>query len=646
MRTPYQSSEINMQQLLQQPVEALSDTQLSQIAEFLNEQYRSGTPEVSDNVYDFVYLAALKQRMPQHELLVKVQNEGAMIGSKGRVIHPSPMLSTDKAYTEKEVEKWLLRVIKAGQSLGIPANEIIIECSSKLDGIAARRDYKTGQLFSRGDGLQGEDITHIASNGLVITGKADKHCVGEVVMKKIHFDTHFSKDALGEMGFANSRGFIAGIANSDEIKPHAKKALDNGYVELVVYEDMPRSACAADTFMANLEALENKHLISPYLLDGVIFDVVDSRIKALLGFTSHHPVWRLAKKRVNDVKETVVNNIRWQVGRTRVISPVLEVDSVKLADANVTSITAHSLGYLVEHGLGVGSRLTAKRSGEVIPAHEKTISRVEPIIPDVCPCCESSVLIRQGVGEYHKVLMCSNDTCGGSVVSYFFHAMKRLGVDLFGRKACEKLVDNGIVTIEQILVMSESDYLACGFGAGQSANFIAEIARAKADTLKDTDMLASLGIHLLGRGTSEKILKHYKITELSQVTYEELLSLDGIAEISAKTIIHGLAEKSLVLSFLLAQHFTLSHTSELKEGVVEGNGLSGLNVVFTGTMVQRNRDEMKSDAKLKNAKVQGSVNSKTNLLIIGDKVGQSKINKANELGVEIITEEQYNKRFG
>jgi len=642
-----------MQTLLIKDVEQLTVQELSDVTTYLNEQYREGEPKVSDNVFDFVYMSALKERIPEHDLLNKVQPETIKYGSKGRIIHPQAMLSTDKAYTDKEVAKWLERVIKAGQDLGMGASDILIECSSKLDGVAGRYIAKTKQLFSRGDGLQGFDISHISKNGLVVVGDDTKDSVGEIVMKNIHFDTHFSKEVMeakGEEGFANSRGFISGIANSDEIKPHAKKALDNGFVELVIYADMPRSQCNAVEFMNVYESLEDAHLISEHLLDGVIFDVVDERIKELLGETPHHPVWRLAKKRVNEVKQTKINNIRWQVGRTRIITPIIEIESVHLSGANITSITAHSLGYLKENGLGVGAVILAKRSGEVIPCLHLTKKRVAPIIPVSCPCCDSNVIVKIGSsqnGEPSEVLMCSNETCGGSTVSYFFHAMKRLGIDLFGKKACAKLVDNKVVTLEQIFNLNADDYIACGFGTGQASNFIQEIVRAKADTLNDSHLLAALGIHLLGRGSSEKILKHYKVSELDSLSYDDLVRLDGFADISAKTIISGLNEKADTLAFLLEQGFNLTHTSEIKEVTVEGNGLAGLSIVFTGTMTQGSRSDMSADAKSKGAIVQkGGVNGKTSMLVIGDKVGASKMNKAKELGVQIITEDEYNKRYG
>lgn len=637
-----------MQTLLSLPTADLSDDQLSDLTIYLNTEYRKGSPKISDQEFDLKYLEALKVRIPEHSLFNNVQPTSE--AAKNKVEHPEPMLSTDKAYTRESVAKWIGRIIKAGQSIGLSPDKIIIEASSKLDGIAGRYTANNNGLYSRGNGHFGQDISHISKNGLVVVGDASIDGIGEVVMRNEFFDKHFSQEALGENGFVDSRGFIAGMANSNEIKPHGKKALDNGFVELVIYKDMPRSTCSADDFMDQYEALESKHLVSPYMLDGVIFDAADERIRSILGYTSHHPIWRIAKKKIKGAKPATVNAIRWQTGRTQVITPVLEVDEVILTRKKVTSITGHGLGYILKNKLGVGSVMLAHLSGDVIPSYLETITPVEPDYPSHCPCCDAETYIRISKDKNNiptEFLMCSNTVdCSGSTVSYLFHAFKRLGIDLFGRKSNLKLVDNKITTLEQIFTMSEQDFIDCGFGQGQTANFMAELSRGIREPLKDSDMIAALGIPLLGRGTSKKILEEIKITELSQLTYDKLLSLPGFADISAKAIINGLAEKKATIEFLLSLNFNLSHTSETVVVIEEGNGLNGLSVVFTGKMTQGSRGDMSAQAAAKGAKIQAKINKNTDYLIFGDKVGKTKIEAAKELGVTTISEQEYIDKFG
>jgi DNA ligase (NAD+) len=637
-----------MNRLIETPVQDLSNDELSQLVDHLHTQYEIGSPMVTDDVFDFIYIPALQARLPNHPALTKVRPQP--LTAKGRIAHPSPMLSTDKAYTTKDVRKWLDRVIKHGAALGIKASDIIIETSSKLDGIAGRRIQSTNQIVTRGDGSFGSDISHLSSAGLVIVGDDSQDAIGEIVMKNGNFDANFSVEALGEEdGYIDSRGFIAGMANADNIKELPRQALEKGFVELVIYADMPRTPCSADLFMDTYESLEEIHLRSDYMLDGVIYDVMNIQLRESLGNTSHHPVWRLAKKKIEGAKAVTSHNIRWQVGRTGKITPVMEIPPTLLPKVSVTSITGHSLGYIKKHGLGVGATFLAHRAGSVIPAWLETLERVEPSYPLSCPRCETETVIRMGIdkdNEPCEYLYCSNDECGGSTVSSLFHAFKCLGIDLFGKKGCEKLVDNKITTLEQIFQMTDSDFQVVGFGAGQSANFIAEIARGKKEPLKDSHLIAALGIHTLGRENAEKILKHYKISTLESLTYEELFALDGFADISTKAIITGLSDKRETLAFLLNQNFNLTHTSEQVTVTNTDSGLSGLNVVFTGTMVQGNRSDMTVKAILNGASVQKKVTKKTNILIFGSKVGATKIDAAKELGVETITEQEYIDRFG
>jgi DNA ligase (NAD+) len=636
-----------MENLILIPVDQLSDTELSDVANYLNEQYRIDNRLVPDEVFDLVYIPALEARLPQHPLLTEVQPE-VFVSSKGEIAHPVPMLSTDKAYTRQVVQKWLNRVLKQATLLGIAHDDVMLDASPKFDGIAGRRVVASDQLVSRGTGLLGNDISHM-SKGLVIVGNPDSDSIGEVVMKNKHFEANFTKAILGEKnGYVDSRAFIAGIANSDTLKEQGKIALDNGFVELIVYADLDKISCRATDFMDSYEEIEATLLESEYLLDGVIFDVRNNDIRVAMGATSHHPLWRLAKKQVKDAKLVELIDILWQVGRTQAITPVLKIPPTLLPVVTVTSITGHSLGYLKKHGLGIGATFMAHRAGSVIPAWLETIEAADVDYPKFCPCCESPTEIRMGLDKDNEPcehLRCSNKQCTGSNVSALFHAFKRLNIDLFGPKSCEKLVSQHINTVAKIIVMSQNDFINAGFGDGESANFIKEIARAKAEPLPDAHLLASLGINLLGRGRSEKLLKNHKIDTLLSLTYDELLNVENFAEITATAVFNGLIEQREALEFLLAQGFNLTHTSETNVVTDKDNGLAGLNICFTGTMVQGNRNDMKADAKSKGAKVQSSVNGKTNLLVIGEGVGDKKLNSATELGVEIITEKVYNERF-
>lgn len=623
------------------------------LLEYYNALYREGSPEVTDEDYD-VLVEQLRKEAPDHPFLNNVETDLPLpmgeTASKGRITHPAPMLSADKAYTTKEVEKWLNKVIKAGAELNITPECILIEISGKLDGIAGRFNQGLQQLVTRGDGEAGTDISEFFRKGVVITRPVGSvvfdDTLGELVVKKAYFERHLSEH------FSHSRNFIAGIAGATNINEHGLKALEAGAIELVVYKDMNKTFLAADIFMGAFEFYEESHLESLYDLDGVIFDVQDPLIREFMGCTSHHPNWRLAKKRTTDVKETTVRNIRWQVGRTGKITPVLEVDEIELSGAKVTSITAHNAGVIFDYRLGIGAVIKATRAGEVIPKLLKTmkeapVTEIINTVPSTCPCCgETTYFTNQD-----KFLNCPNKSCAERLSSQLQHSFKLLGIDLFGPRACDKLVK---FPISDILKFNQCNFTSLGFGDGQAQNFVDEISRVKREPIKDSHILASLGIPHLGRAASEKILTKFRIGDLHLTCVNDLLSIDGFAEKTARSIVNDLVKELDELYEIISgqkvksaygiTNFNILHTQDQLKNVDHSSGLSGLTVVFTGKMLQGNRKEMEADAKSKGAIVQSSVSSKTKLLVCGENAG-SKLAKAEKLGIEVITEVGYNERF-
>jgi len=630
-----------MQLLLEKPIDDLTNIELSDLITEMNLSFRKGFPIVPDELYDHVYIKALSIRIPDHPLLSQVQPEPEF-NSKKLVKHPVKMLSTDKAYTPAKVQSWLNRVIKKAESIGIALQDIIIESSSKYDGIACRRVALTKQSITRGKtGEAGNDISHLEKLGMIIIGDSTKDSLGEIAMKDEYFNNFYSKEILGELGFTDSRSFIAGMANSDEVNPTALKALKAGHVHLLIYKNMPRQRVTADNFMTKFEELEETALISPYMLDGVVYDVMNTKIQKALGSTAHHPVWRLAKKKVKGIKLVFILNTRWQVSRTRSINPVHEIEPTELNNRVVTSITGHNLGYTQKHGLGIGSSFYAHMAGDVIPSHIETKIQVTPTYPLVCPCCEADTEIRNSKnkdGSTNAHLYCSNINCSGSNTTKLEHTTKELGIDYFGPATIKKLVDSGITSIIEILNLTIDDYTKRGFGNGEANKLLKEIYRAKSEPIKDSKILSALGISLLGSETSEKLLKHFKIHELEQVTHSQIKSIKGFADITTTATVSGLMENKEVLDYLLAQNFNISHTSDIK---TKDSPITGKSIVFTGTMQNNSRNQMKEQAKELGAIIGDSVTSKTAFLVTGLKVSEIKIKSAKEKGITVLNESDY-----
>jgi DNA ligase (NAD+) len=611
-------------------VVSLPTEKLVSTLENANAAYRSGEALISDECFD-ASLSQLKEIDPEHPFITSVQPE-PLVASKGRIIHPKKMLSTDKVYTKIEMEKWLDKVIKAGLKQGIPPQDIVIVGTSKLDGIAARYTHGIQQLCTRGNGEEGNCISSLLNSGVVITGNNDKDGIGELVIAKKYFQENLSDD------FSHARGFIAGIAGSDTISEHGLKALKDGAVELVIFDDMFRLTSKATDFMESFEEMENKLLDCKYDVDGVIFDVHNLEIQTEMGYTTSFPLYRIAKKRVSDAKITRVTGIRWQNGRTGTLCPVIEVEEVLLSNNRVTSITAHNAGFLLANNIGIGARILCTLSGKVIPKYLETIEPATPFLLSHCLSCNTPTTLN---GDN---LSCDNAQCEQNLVSAMFYSFKRLGIDLFGRKACEKLIRSNVKSVCEVIILNHDEFVLSGFGQGQASNFIAEISRAKREQLSDALFLSALGVKHLGRGASKKILSHYNINDVIALTTQDITSIDGLGELSAKVIIDELVLKGSILTFLLGLNFNLVHTKQ-ENGNVTHSALTGLTVVFTGKMLSGSRSELEQKATQYGAKIGKTISKNTNILIVGEGVGESKMNKAKDAGTKIVTEDEYLKTY-
>jgi DNA ligase (NAD+) len=627
-----------MKELLTKAVNGLTNYELSSLCVYLNEEYRAGKPEVSDEAFDFVYMAALRERVPNHPLLTAPQPT-VFETSKGRVQHPSPMLSTDKAYELEEVESYVTRCEKAALAADLNPNTLQYRVLAKLDGIAGRLVATPKQLITRGDGAFGNDISHLIEAGLKIVGNEYLDGVGEVVMPMEYFEKNLAEH------FAHPRNLISGMASSDSLNKHALQAMKDGAVHLVLYRDMPEIVVDGKTLISQLDQLvDDTKASSPYPLDGTIIEVIGEELRAAMGSGSHHHNWQIAKKESGETAETTVKDIVWQVGRTGRVTPVIHIEQTTLSGAKISKVTGHHAANVRNNGIGKGAKVVIIRAGEVIPKYLKTTQPVKANLLTECPCCTSDLVWKKSPQtDKDTFLVCENIGCSAQSATGIIHFFKTIQCDLFGAKSVEKLVNAEYKCVEQILLMNEEAFMAVGFGAGQAKNLVAEMQRVMREPLRDNLLLASLGISKLGRSASEKLLAKHRITELKGISAEQIEAIEGFGEITSVNISKALSDRADTLDFLLSRNFNLSHTQDT-QALVEGGSLDGVNIVFTGSMTG-SRDEMKADAKAKGANVQSGVNGKTHVLCCGAKVGQKKLDAAREKGVEIITEEQYWERY-
>ncbi len=590
----------------------------------LNKQYRNGEPSVSDDEYDRL-VEALREVDPDNSFLLQVEPEE--IDEKTSVRHPTPMLSTQKAYTQKEVQDWVNRIETAAVKLGI--SEVVFRVTPKLDGLAGRDD---GEIFAtRGNGRDGTDITFAFDRGIIPVGGRGLG-VGEIVITQSYFENHCTEH------FEHPRNMAVGIISADVVSEFAKPALSAGAVRFVPYTTLNAWEGNGFELTSNIAQIKASLVNSvDYALDGLVAEVTSDPIKAELGATNHHNRWQIALKEQGVTAKTTIKEIVWQTGRTGNITPVLIVEPTRLSGATISRVTAHHAGMVRERCLGAGAEIEIVRSGEVIPkliAVHKASDTVS--LPSECPSCAGVLTWRD------DFLRCeAASSCAGQVASGIRHWFKTLGsADGMGEKTIARIVKAGFSTLERIYKLTEIDLVAMGFGPGQTTNILAALKISLSTLVEDARFLSALGIKDLGIGESRRLLTHYRLSQVCQITPAELEKIKGFGPITSISITEGLTARTGTISHLLSMGFNIEVTPLLSEKTEIQSPVAGKNLVFTGKMTGMTRNEMKRLAREMGANVQSAVSGTTDLLIAGEKAG-SKLSKAEKLGVEVLSEREW-----
>ncbi|QFT13280.1 BRCT domain-containing protein [Vibrio sp. THAF190c] len=558
--------------------------------------------------------------------------------------HPTPMLSTDKAYEVADIEKWLERISKAAQSVGVQSPTI--RCTAKLDGVACRYNTKP-LLATRGDGEVGRVITSLLQNGLVIKGDDSVDGIGEIVMPQEYFDKHLSH-------MTHPRSVVAGIVNANKLSEESRKILREGGVHLVLYKDMLSVELPLSEFASSHEQIENRlRTETHYPFDGVVYEVVKDSIKELLGSNSHHNLWQIAKKQRAEGVIATVKGITYPIGRTSVLTPLIHIDPVTIDGSEVTKMTGHYVGNLKEKGIGIGSRVSVIKAGEIIPAIQSVIiGSTDHNLPSCCPHCgaeldKRDITLNEIVNDKSKKVIkkeanwfCTNDECKGKARAFIMYHFELVKAQLFGKATVNKLIEGGFNSVESVYKMTRNDYLSCGLGEGQTDNLISEINRVKSSPINDYQLVASLGISGLGRGTGKKLFAHYNIKDISTLSVDQLSSIRGFGKVNSDSITNALSKSALLPFLLEAYEKVIIHTkaqAEISASLKHSSPLAGKKVVFTGTC-SRPRSEMSNIAIELGCEVQKSVVKGTDYLVCGEKVGAKKIEAAQKKGATVISE--------
>lgn len=615
----------------------LSTEQLVDHLERLNAAYRAGEPEVSDHEFDHVWVAALREREPDHPFLSTVQADGD--GSSNKIRHPSPMLSTEKAYETEAIGQWYNRGVEAAARLGVESGEVLIRVTPKLDGVAGRDDGAV--LATRGDGIMGQDVSHIFDLGVVPVGGRG-HGVGEIVVEQAYFE----RELQAQHDLRHPRNYVAGLIGADTIRDYHTKALEAGAVRFVPFSEVPARVVSFESLQDDWQSLVASASECGYATDGVVAElwVEDSdkrsALRDALGATSHHHRAVLALKVAGERKAVKVIDVSFQTGRTSRITPVLHIEPTELSGAVVQRITAHTAAMLRDRGLGVGAVIEAVRSGEVIPFIAGVLEPSQDIPSmDHCPSCGHKT---RWANDY---LECANvpTDCpaqGARVVEHFMKITNILG---FGPKVCEQLREGGYSDPVDVLEMDTEGFESVGISPGVAKNLEAAISDRKAQPLRDYMLLAAFGFRHAGRGDSKKILAEVAIDSLSELTTERLAAIKGFGE-GTSALVSGAIQANLArIDRVLSMGFAIERTAltnAVEQSPTKGGALVGKKVVFTGAC-SLSRDEMRDEAEAAGLISQSSVSAATDYLVCGEKVGASKMAKAEKLGAAVVSEAEY-----
>ena len=665
--------------------------------------YALDSPELTDAEFDrlLVELQGIEAAHP--ELIVPesyTQRVGGYVSEQFEpVTHAARMYSIDDAMNLEELDAWLARTDEAlGASKTHP---VAYTCELKIDGLGIALTYTEGQLVrgaTRGDGATGENVTAnaltikdipraLAPAGLARLRDEGAHLSlevrGEVYMPKHSFvRLNEDADAAGKQPFANPRNAAAGSLRQKDPKITAHRDLET--FMYAIADEAPLQVDSQWKFLSWLRdcgfsvnthaarcvsaqevhdfckrALEERSELD-YDIDGVVVKVDSFAYQEELGFTSRAPRWAIAFKFPPEEKQTVLREIRIQVGRTGVLTPVAEFDPVVVAGSTIARATLHNIDEVHRKNVREGDTIIVHKAGDVIPEIVRPVLEKRPLnskpfmMPTVCPSCGSPVVKEEGEVAYR----CVSIDCPAQATERLIHwgSRKAMDIDGLGEELVNKLVANGILSdvadFYDKLTVSDIAELPTGrfyetdtdghlsgdpipTGLTIAEKIMAQIQESKTRGL--ARVLFGIGIRHVGANMAALLAQHFhSIQELQLATEEQMAAISGVGPKMAKSIkeFFLIPENIAVLERLRVAGVVMEEadaTSDIPQT------LSGLTFVLTGTLEHHTRDEAGALLKERGAKVSGSVSKKTSFVVAGEAAG-SKLTKAVSLGVPVLSE--------
>ena len=663
----------------------------SELHEHNHNYYVLNRPVISDQEFDFLMheLQDLESRHPElYDANSPTQRVGSDLSTEFRQVeHRYPMLSLANTYNEQDVADWYESVRK-----GLAGEDFEVCCEMKYDGLSISLIYVDGKLtqaVTRGDGVHGDDVTAnvrtIRSIPLVLSGDASQQqdlfavppyprefeIRGEILMPwKVFERLNAEREAAEEPLFANPRNAASGTLKSLDSRLVASRQLD-AYLYYLLGEQLP-----ADGHYENLEVArswgfkisegmkkvrtleeiyafirywdtERKRL--PVATDGIVLKVNSLRQQRSLGFTAKSPRWAIAYKFKAERACTRLNEVTYQVGRTGQVTPVANMDPVQLAGTTVKRATLNNEDFIRSFDLHIGDYVYVEKGGEIIPKIvgvdiDKRPINAQPVqFIQRCPECGAPLVRYEGEAAWY----CPNDTgCPPQIKGRIEHFVARKAMNIIGlgpeliedyyrRRLIRNVADLYTIDVQQINGDGSRDKSA--------QNIVRAIEKSKEVPFER--VVFALGIRFVGETSAKLLARHFKtIDALMQATLEELQEIEGIGEVMAKSIIsyfHN--EANLDIIRRLREYGLQMQLSTLDAPL--SNKLEGMSIVISGVFAHHSRDEYKAMIEQHGGKNVGSISSKTTFILAGENMGPSKLQKAEKLGIRILSEDEFLSEF-
>ena len=644
---------------------------IDELVEILNYHsrlyYVEDRNEISDYEYDMLQNELKKLEAANPDLIRKDSPTqrvgGEAVSGFEKVTHKVQMGSLQDVFSFDEVREFVDRVRES-------VSDPVFVVEPKIDGLSVSLEYHDGQLTvgsTRGDGFVGENVTENLKTVRSIPVTIDSSLPmievrGEVYMpRNVFLSLIKEQEDNDEQPFKNPRNAAAGSLRQKDPKIAAKRKLDifvfnvqqvDGkeltahkqsldYLKELGFKTVPdyKQVSTSDEIIARINEIGESRFDLPYDIDGVVIKVDDFKHRDILGATAKVPNWAVAYKFPPEEKNTKLIDIELNVGRTGAVTPVAVFEPVFLAGTQVSRATLHNQDLIIEKNINIGDTIRVRKAGDIIPEVLGSVEKNSEgafMLPDECPVCHTKLV----KSEDEAAVRCPNVECPAQIFRSIVHFASKgaMNIDGLGPQIVRLLLDNKLITsVADLYNIKEDDLLALDSFKEKSAhNLVTAIEKSRSVSLDR--LIFGLGIRNIGQASAKLLCAKFGgLDSIMSATAEEISGIDGFGEVMAQSVYNAFHEEHMIA---LIQRLKECGVNTEYEKVQQDDRFAGKTFVLTGTLPTLKRNDAKELIEKFGGKASGSVSKKTDFVLAGEEAG-SKLTKAQELGVKIISEEEF-----